>query len=169
MGGSHLDAGQPSPDGVKTGSREPVDEIATAQRQVRNVDRALQVPVTVPGGMTDGAEIRFARCVREFGLALARETSRLEEAGRVLGEEDPEITTSMVIKANEAVRNPGASENRISWVVIISQIAVVPTSLVSGVFGSYLTSPLRWAGCIAFGILAFVAQTHAVIALWRRK
>jgi len=106
-------------------------------------DQHLELRVAVPGGMTEGAVDHFRRCVHEFTVDLSREASRLEEAVRAKGVPRPEITTTMVVNANEAVRNPLSSQGTTPNTVLIAQSVAFTAGILTPISGAYLHSVLQ--------------------------
>jgi hypothetical protein len=131
-------------------------------------DRSVDLCVTVPSGMTDGAVERFGECVHQFALDLSRETSRLEEAARAEIIARPEITTTMVINANEAVRHPLNSNGPMPVLVLIAQSVAFAAAILAPISGAYLHSWLQWVLTALFGTVAIATQTYAIFALRRR-
>lgn len=133
-------------------------------------EESVQVTFLLDGGMSTGATDRFRECVRGFGSSLIREVYRLEESERVPGEHTVEITSSMVVKADEAVRNSQHKAQRtVPTFALISPIAGTLSGLVAGIFGSYLNSWWQWALCVLFGVLAVVFLTLGTFELRRRS
>ncbi|MEU8337915.1 hypothetical protein [Micromonospora tulbaghiae] len=130
----------------------------------------MTIELLVPSGMTEAATERFAACINDFGLALSRETSRLEEAERADVVESPEITATMVIKANDEVRNPRQEEEPPvpPW-PLVAQILAFAAAIFSGVFGSYLNSLWQWGAMILCAVVGIAAQGYAIVALRRRR
>lgn len=136
----------------------------------REPNRRVTIEIFIPSGMTEAATQRFAECVNDFGLALSRETSRLEEAERADAVDGPEITTTMVIKANEEVRNPRQEEEPpIPPWPLVAQIIAFAAAMFAGVFGSYLNSRWQWVAMILCSVIGIVAQGYAIVALRRRR
>jgi hypothetical protein len=148
----------PGPDAEALAPKGPTPE----------VDRSVAVHVTVPSGMTDGAVDRYGECVRQFALDLSRETSRLEEAARAKGIARPEITTTMVVNANEAVRHPLTDDTPMPVRILIAQSVAFATAILAPISGAYLHSWSQWALTGFFGLVAIAAQTYAIFALRRR-
>jgi hypothetical protein len=134
----------------------------------QDVDQCVELRVTVPGGMTAGAVEHFATCVDRFALDLSRETSRLEEAARAKSIDKPEITSTMVIDADQAVRNSLTSKSVVPTRVLIAQALAFATGILAPISGAYLHSWLQWVLTSLFGVIAIAAQTYAIFALRRR-
>jgi hypothetical protein len=143
----------------------------TANRSlVRDPDQRVNIEIVIPGGMTEPAVERFAACVNDFSLALSRETSRLEEAERADVVDAPEITATLVVKANEEVRNPRQEpEQQISAWVLFAQIVAFAAAMFAGIFGSYLHSLWQWSALVGCAVLGIASQTYAILALRRRR
>ncbi|MCW3813568.1 hypothetical protein ONA91_03720 [Micromonospora sp. DR5-3] len=133
-------------------------------------DRRVNIEIWVPGGMTEQAMHRYAACVNEFSMALSRETSRLEEAERADVVDAPEITATMVVKANDEVRNPRRDPDPpIPPWAMVAQLAAFTAAMFAGVFGSYLNSRWQWWSFIGCAVIGVLAQGYAIAALRRRR
>lgn len=133
-------------------------------------DHHTTIELVHPGGMSSAASDQFTRCVKDFGMALARETSRLEEAERAESIQEPEITATMVIKANEQVRNPNPDVPApVPPGPLAAQIVALPAAILAGIFGSHLNSDWQWLTMVIAFVLAVIAQGYAIIALRRRR
>lgn len=124
-----------------------------------DIDRELQVKVTLPGRPAGDAADRFKQCMQAFAADLARETSRLELDARAPGENDPVITPSMVTKANAAVRDPEGAGQGPRWLAVTAQLGVMPASIGAGAFASYLNSVWQWSGFLGSSALAVACST----------
>jgi hypothetical protein len=163
--GSNVAAPRPAP----TDGADHRPALLPTQTPVASDDeQTLHVVVQLPGRPAGVAAERFEGYVRRFAVDLAKETSRLELDARADGEEEPVVTPSMVTKANFAVRNPRSEASGPLWMLISTQIAVTPTGIVAGVFGSYLHSWWQWTGLLASGGMALVCQIYVVLAVIRR-
>lgn len=134
----------------------------------RSVERSVQLPLTVPGGMTEGAVDHFAQCVHRFALDLARETSRLEEGERANTLDDPEITTTMVVKANDAVRNPLSTSAQPTLAVAVFQLVAFSFGILAAIAGAYLHSWQQWLLTSFFALIAVSAEVFSIFTLRRR-
>jgi hypothetical protein len=119
-------------------------------------------------GMTESAVGRFSECVLKFAAALAREASRLEEADRAEDVRKPEITMTMVVKANNLIRHPAIEGDSAKAAITIAQITAIAATIVTPIFGANLHSLWQWTATIGCGILALVSQAYAIFAA-RRK
>ncbi|MEU9510438.1 hypothetical protein AB0D32_29630 [Micromonospora sp. NPDC048170] len=136
---------------------------------MKEVDRSIAIDIPVPGGMTEPARQRFAASVHEFSLALSRETSRLEEAERADIVNAAEITATMVVKANNEVRNPRQeSDPPPSLLVVAAQLIAFIAAILAGVFGSYLNSRWQWSGLIGCATIGTITQGYAILTVRRR-
>jgi hypothetical protein len=154
---------------VPTGDADHRPALPPMETPVAPADeQTLHVAVQLPGRPAGAAAERFEGYVRRFAVELAKETSRLELGARADGEEDPVVTPSMVTKANDAVRYPRTEPSGPLWMLILTQIAVTPTGIAAGVFGSYLHSWWQWSGLFVSGGLALVCQIYVVLAVIRR-
>jgi hypothetical protein len=120
------------------------------------------------GGMTDTACERYKDCIVKFAGALAREASRLEEADRAEDVEKPEITATMVVKANDFIRHPPSSAPLATIPILTAQAVAFATAMLTPIFGAALHSAWQWTVTIICGILALVAQIFAIVAVRRR-
>jgi hypothetical protein len=86
--------------------------------------------------MSPVATDQFTQCVQDFAWALARETSRLEEAERAKSIQHAEITATMVVKANDQVRNPEAETPApVPLRPFVAQLVAFPTTISVGILG----------------------------------
>jgi hypothetical protein len=146
-----------------------VRNVIDASARCSDDNHVVHLQVRLPGRPAGSAAARFAGFVQGFATDLAKETSRLELEARADGEGEPVVTPSMVTKANGAVRNPRPKPTGPLWLLLTAQVAVLPTSIVAGVFGSYLHSWWQWAGLIAASAVALICQIYVVLAVVRRK
>ncbi|MEU4245920.1 hypothetical protein AB0F15_00760 [Amycolatopsis sp. NPDC026612] len=123
----------------------------------------IVVPFT-ERGMTEAARQKFAEAVEDFSAALERETARLEEAERDEDVREPEITATMVIRANEVVRRGPLPESERDRSVLATSIQVVGLASLAavGVLGSYLRGPLLVSIFIVLAVIALVANGYAI-------
>jgi hypothetical protein len=118
--------------------------------------------------MVGGAADHFGSCVRQYALDLLRETSRLEEAARAKSIARPEITTTMVINADDAVRHALDSRESLPIPILLAQSLAFTTAIIASVSGAYLHSWLQWILTGLFGLIAASSQVYALFAV-RRK
>ena len=128
----------------------------------------LIVEVDISGGMSDTACKQYKESIEKFASALAREASRLEEADRAKELDMPEITATMVAKANELLRNPPVdrSGTRISF--LLAQASAFVFAMLTPIFGATLHSYWQWTVAVTCGIIASAAQIYAIFSV-RRK
>jgi hypothetical protein len=128
---------------------------STTAMAAEGPDGYFAVPIDCRG-MTDGAQLKFAESVREFAAALARETARLEEAGRDQVVHEVEITTTMVVRADEVVRRgplPEIERKRSTFATSVQVVGMASLAGV-GVLGSYLRD---LTSIIIFTVVVLVA------------
>jgi hypothetical protein len=140
---------------------------ANAAGQTQNIGQII-IDLDIIGGMTETACERYRDCIVKFAGALAREASRLEEADRAEDVDKPEITTTMVVKANDLIRHPIIDPPSPRIVIIIAQAVAFAAAMLTPIFGSNLHSDWQWTVTVLCGILAVVAQIFAIIAVRRR-
>lgn len=153
----------PSPPQGDGGAPEP----AQAEETGINLQNLLNTDICV--GMTGAARRVFDRCVTRYGLALARESSRLEEANRAEDVIKAEITATMVVNANDVLRPPRNYEQKASIFVTFALVTSFALAIATPiVFATGLTGPWRWTATSACGILAVAGQLYAIVKV-RRK
>ena len=130
-------------------------------------DSQNAIELDMSGGMSDAAREQFKECVKKYGSALAREASRLEEAGREEGLV-PEITATMVAKANDYLRNPPVGQASLRVPALVSQILAFVGAILTPIFGATLHSYWQWALAVVCGVMASIAQGYAIFSV-RRK
>ena len=133
-------------------------------------DKITQIVISsdIIGGMSDTACERYQDCIMRFANALAREASRLEEADRAEDVDKPEITATMVAKANEIVRYPLIDPPQASIAIQSAQAVAFAAAMVTPIFGANLHSKWQWTITFLCGILALVSQIYAIVAVRRR-
>jgi len=131
-----------------------------------NLQPSVTIDLDILSGMTEPAIVKYKDAVRRFGQSLARETSRLEEAQRAEGIDNPEVTATMVVKANDALRNPPKTEeptSRRSY--MLTQTAAFAFGIgtpvvfsVSALHGAWhwVTTLLCGAAAVGFYIYSYV-------------
>jgi hypothetical protein len=120
-------------------------------------------------GMTTAALQEYERSVIRFGLALTRESSRLEEANRAEDVIKAEITTSMVVNANEVLRHPRIEELKTAVSLTLAQATSFALAIATPIiFVAVLNPAWRWTATVACGILAVAGQVYTIIKV-RRK
>jgi hypothetical protein len=133
-------------------------------------DNSTQVVIDldVIGGMTDSACKRYKECILKFASALAREASRLEEADRAEDLDKPEITTTMVVKANNLIRHPPIQRPQTSIPILVAQALAFATAMLTPIFGANLHSKWQWTATFLCGIMATASEVFAIVAVRRR-
>jgi hypothetical protein len=133
-------------------------------------DKSTQMLINLDtmGGMSETACERYKDCIIRFAGALARETSRLEEADRAEDVDKPEITATMVAKANELIRHPPIDPSSSGVSILASQAVAFAAAMVTPILGGYLHSPWQWTITVLCGILALSSQLFAIVAVRRR-
>lgn len=140
--------------------------------------RPLEYPETTPdhvfevrlalSGMTVGAVEHVEKFVQRFCDDLARETARLEEGDRATDLEDPEITSTTVVRAHEVVRRgpdePVSTKPTSRWWYALGS-GVYLTTILTGVLGSYLNSTLQW---VTFVVLLIASVAGTAVTIWRK-
>lgn len=147
--------------------REISSLTADAAQQVDNFGQII-IDLDIIGGMTETACERYKDCIVRFAGALAREASRLEEADRAEDVEKPEITTTMVVKANDLIRHPPIDRPPTSIRILIAQAVAFAAAMLTPIFGANLHSVWQWTVTVLCGIIAVIAQIFAIIAVRRR-
>jgi hypothetical protein len=133
-----------------------------------NNNSQIIIDLDITGGMTDTACGHYKDCIVKFASALAREASRLEEADRAEDVKKPEITATMVVKANDLIRHPPVDVPPTSIHILVAQAVAFAAAMLTPIFGSALHSPWQWTITVLCGILAVVAQVFAIVAVRRR-
>jgi hypothetical protein len=122
----------------------------------------IYLQTQVPAGLSKQARNQFADCILRFAADLDRKTSRLEDAERAAGIDDPEITPTMVAKANERLRNsPGR-------IVVFAHLLAFAFAMLTPIAGAYLHAGAQWLLTIAFGFTALLAEAYAVVMPGRK-
>ncbi len=150
--------------GITTSSPQS-DELVNSGK----VKAKVEINIDILNGMTRVAAENYKECVSKFASALAREASRLEQDDRAIDIEEPEVTATMVLKANDLLRNPRIEPPKLSITMIIAQVIAFSFGILTPIFGSELHSIWQWTVTIACGIIAVAAQTYAIVAAVRRK
>ena len=157
------DPSAPQP-GAETGGT------GVASEEQADNSAVLLVTLDILGGMTESAKKQYKDCIKRFGAALAREASRLEEADRPEEIDKPEITTAMIVKANDLLRHPASDSSTSSIRAIVSQTTSFGLAIATPItFGANLPAPWHWTTTVASGILAVASQVYATILTVRRK
>lgn len=128
----------------------------------------FHVKVELTGFAGDAAD-HFKRSVLDFSGDLEQETSLLELADRADGSSSAVITPGMVSRANKLLRSGSSGIGGTTTSLILAQVAVLPSTIVAGVFGSYLHSLWQWAGLVGSGSIALICQIYMVLAVSRRR
>jgi hypothetical protein len=126
------------------------------------------IDLDIISGMTESACEHYKGCIFKFAGALAREASRLEEADRAEDIDIPEITATMVVKANDLIRHPPVERTQTSIPILIAQALAFAAAMLTPIFGSNLHSKWQWTVTILCGILATASEVFAIIAVRRR-
>lgn len=159
------DAGIPVPGaGNQRGAAGQVSDISGVSAH----DYKLHIALDMLSGMTDSAVEHYKGCITKFAEALAREASRLEEAQRAVEVRKPEITTTMIVKANDVLRRPRSNDPTTKIPVIIAQITSLLAVIVTPIFGANLHSIWQWTATFACGIMALAGQAYVALVV-RRK
>jgi hypothetical protein len=128
----------------------------------------IVIDLDTTGGMTSEARKQYRDCIRKYALALAREASRLEEAERAKNLEKPEITATMVTKADDYILNPPVDDASRSMTVLVAQALAFILAILTPIFGATLHSYWQWTVACFCGIMALVAQVYALFSVRRR-
>ena len=158
-------ASRPTPDEDGAGDRSDATG-ALVPKSPDNTQLLLNVDST--GGMSEAAYLRYKECIVKFASALAREASRLEEADRAEDIDRPEITATMVVKANELIRHPPSTDTSPGTYIIAAQALSFAAAMLTPIFGSELHSVWQWVVTIICGTVALASQIFAIIAVRRR-
>jgi hypothetical protein len=149
------------------GSHDVTLDATAAEESDENAN--LLVNLDILAGMTESATTRYRDCVKKFAAALGREASRLEEADRAEEIDKPEITTTMVVKANDLLRHPPSNNVVSSIPVIVAQTVSFGLAIATPIiFGVGLPPVWHWTATAMSGILAVASQVYAILAV-RRK
>ncbi len=128
----------------------------------------LVIELDIIDGMSDNARERYKECITKFAGALAREASRLEEADRAEDCDKPEITTTMVVKANDLIRHPSIDRASVSIPILVAQALSFVAAILTPIFGAELHSAWQWTVTVLCGIIALVSQVFAIVTVRRR-
>lgn len=128
----------------------------------------VHIELDMLSGMTSSAVEHYKGCIMKFAEALAREASRLEEAQRAEEIRKPEITTTMIVKANDVLRRPRSNDPTTKIPVIVAQITSLLAVIVTPIFGANLHSIWQWTATFACGIIALAGQAYVALVV-RRK
>jgi hypothetical protein len=128
----------------------------------------LHLELDMLSGMTPSAAEHYKICITKYAEALAREASRLEEAQRAEDIHGPEITTTMVAKANEVLRRPRGNDPTTKIPVITAQMVSLLAGTATPIFGANLHSIWQWTATFACGIIAVAGQVYVALVV-RRK
>jgi fatty acid desaturase len=74
----------------------------------------------------------------------------------------------MVVKANEAVRNPLSPSTQPKLAVAISQLIAFSFGILAAIAGSYLHSWKQWVLTSIFALIAIAAEFFSIFTLRRR-
>lgn len=148
--------------------RETAEQVPDTSGTSAIAHTQLHVKLDMLSGMTPSAVEHYKVCVTRYAEALARETSRLEEAQRAEDIHRPEITTTMVAKANEVLRRPRGIDPTTRGPVIIAQITSLLAGIVTPIFGANLHSIWQWTVTFTCGIIAVAGQVYVALVV-RRK
>jgi len=130
-------------------------------------DQQIIIELDISGGMSDTACKQYKECVSKFASALAREASRLEEAARAKELNMPEITATMVAKADDLLRNPPASQASTRIPTLAAQAVAFVGAMLTPIFGATLHSYWQWTVAVTCGIIAIAAQVYAIFSARR--
>jgi hypothetical protein len=147
----------------ETAAQVPDTSGASAMAHTR-----LHIELEMLSGMTPSAVEHYKQCVTKYAEALAREASRLEEAQRAEEIGGPEITTTMVVKANDVLRRPRVNDPTTKVPVAVAQITSLMAGIVTPIFGANLHSIWQWTVTFACGIIAVAGQVYVALVV-RRK
>ncbi|WP_330272116.1 hypothetical protein OG205_34670 [Lentzea sp. NBC_00516] len=149
---------------VQAGAQPPgAPPELTARPGADEIQKAKEAKVSfsLPEGMSPQAVTRFQDHVRNYGLEVLREATRIEDSRRLKGESLPEITASVV---SEAAKSPKVFDHepkkgQPTWTKVASTL----TGIAAGAFGSYLlNSGWNWVGLIGLavvtGLIVFAAD-----------
>lgn len=109
-------------------------------------------------GASPSAKARFGTSVQTYADRLVAKLVEVEERQRQPGVPDPEITSSTVVEAEEEIRRR-PEPVKVSKIDISLRIVAPLSSLVTGIFGSYLNS--SWQSAI-FGA-SFISACGSTI------
>jgi hypothetical protein len=129
---------------------------------------SLYINLDILGGMTESAKDGYRDCIAKYASALAREASRLEEAERAENLDKQEITTTMVVKADDLLRHPPSADATATISILAAQAVSFAAAIVTPIFGADLHSSWQWTVTITCGIIAVISQVYAIIAVRRR-
>lgn len=152
----------------ESGDRPEVPEQVSDIARAAAIYQRLHIELDMLHGMTASAIDHYKICVTKYAEALAREVSRLEEAQRAEEIRKPEITTTMVVKANDVLRHPRNNDPTAKVPVIIAQIVSLLAVIVTPIFGANLHSIWQWTVTISCGIMALAGQAYVALVV-RRK
>jgi hypothetical protein len=162
--GSPDDIGLPVPSPREGGAASQPDP-----DEQTDIGTSILLNLDILSGLSDSARIHYKECIKKFASALAREASRLEEADRAEEADKPEITTTMVVKANDLLRRPPSNDATSSISTVLAQTASFGLGIMTPIiFGAGLPSPWQWTTTIICGILAVICQTYAIVVVRRR-
>ena len=149
--GQHQTSSNPNQNGSSTGNKHQI-----------------VIEPDMSGGMSDAACGQYKDCVGKFASALAREASRLEEAARAKELDMPEITATMVAKANDLLRNPPVGQASTRIPALLAQAVAFVGAMLTPIFGVTLHSYWQWTVAVTCGIIACAAQVYAIFSVRRR-
>jgi hypothetical protein len=147
-----------------SGQREPLERTDLVLSGVGQI----VIDLDTTGGMTLEAKKQYKDCIRKYAIALAREASRLEEGERAKNLEKPEITATMVTKADDFILNPPVDDPSKSATVLVAQAVAFILAILTLIFGATLHSYWQWTVACLCGIMARVAQVYALFSVRRR-
>jgi hypothetical protein len=127
--------------------------------------RTIDLQLAAPEGLSDQARKHFADCIRRFAADLDRKASGVEDAERAPGIDDPEITTTMVDKANEQLRNPPGVDTPLRRIAVFAAFAF---AMFTPIAGEYLHSRSQWLLMIVSGFIALLAEVYAIVMPGRK-
>lgn len=145
------------------------EEVAVVTSVPVAVDGTISLRLNIPDGATQNVLEHYKKCVAAFAKDLSWETSRLEMDQRAKTIDKPEITATMVDKANEAIRSPPAEKTPLSIPLLVAQLVSFAAAIMTPIFGAALHSRWQWTVAIGCGILALACQTYVVISIAVRR
>jgi hypothetical protein len=119
--------------------------------------------IILGGDISDGAQVQLAESIQRFANDLCNKVREVESDQRAAGVENPEYTASVVIRANEKLRQHG--DPRVTRLDMGVGLASPVSSGAAGILGSYLHSIWQAA---TFGAVTVVAIITIAIVLMKR-
>lgn len=145
------------------------DNAAPASPTTADAYDELRLKLDIITGMSDAAKLRYKDCILKFAKTVAREASRIELADRADDADKPEITASMVSKADDSVRSPPSNASRLSIRVVTAQALAFAMAILTPIFGSELHSKWQWTITIICAIIALGSELYALTGGLKRR